>query len=100
MQRAGENATKTRVVVGTEQRVIRLPVEKILNVSPTSPTPIKILIPSYFGDTDEDGGEEVGQLEIELKPGLTRRLNDCRQTVKRKLKEVNPKRKQLLFYWL
>ena len=31
MQRAGENATKTRVVVGTEQRVIRLPVEKILN---------------------------------------------------------------------
>ena len=31
MQRAGENATKTRVVMATEQRVIRLPVEKILN---------------------------------------------------------------------
>ena len=76
------------------------PVEKILQVSSTSPTSIEIFIPSYFGDTDEDGGEEVGQLEIELKPGLTGRLNDCRQTVKRKLKEVNPKRKQLLFYWL
>ena len=31
MQCAGENATKTRAVVATKQRVIRLPVEKILN---------------------------------------------------------------------
>ena len=69
------------------------PVEKVLQVSPTSPTSTNNLISSYFGDTDEDGGVEVGQLEIELKPGLTRRLNDCRQTVKRKLKKVNPKRK-------
>ena len=60
------------------------PVEKILQVSPTSPTSLKILIPSYFGDTDEDGGEEVGQLEIELKPGLTGGLNGCRQTTEKK----------------
>ena len=61
------------------------PVEKVLQASPTSPTSptsFNNLISSYFGDTDEDGGEEVGQLEIELKPGLTRRLNDCRQTMK------------------
>ena len=56
------------------------PVEKILKVSSTSPTSIKVVIPSYFGDTDEDGWEEVGQLEIELKPGLTCGLDGSRQT--------------------
>ena len=56
----------------------------IEEIHDTAPTSLSLhLIPETASDasnTDEDGGEEVGQLEIELKPGLTSGLSRVRQT--------------------
>ena len=47
------------------------PVEKIPQTSSYALSQIIIIIvdvPSDEGDTDQDGGEKVGQLEVELEP--------------------------------
>ena len=56
------------------------PVEQIFQVSSTSRQGLISCLISHDGNIDEDGGEEVGQLEKELKSRLTSGLNGSRQT--------------------
>ena len=53
-------------------------------------------VPSDEGDTDQDGGEKVGQLEVELEPWLTGGLHSTRQARERLSNEAFNSIKQII----
>ena len=64
------------------------PVEKVRQTSSSSSSSFQLFLttnsPSYQGNTDDDGGKEIGELEIKLESWLTGGLNCTRHARERK----------------